>query len=116
MRDARPGVVVRFVLRHAGVLEPATVEVGRAALRVGGPDDLRHRVRELAIPLRARAAKLGELLRRQQVGLLADLPVLLPELDEDRDLRAQDLGLERLEDVVDRADRVAVEDVLVAPC
>src|SRR6478609_11996625 len=82
-------------------------------MRGGGPDDLRHRVRELAILLRARTAKLGELLRGQLVGLVADLTVLLPQLDEDGDLRAQDLGVERLEDVVDRSDLVSAEDVLV---
>ena len=99
--------------RHPGVLEPAAVVVGGAPLGVGRPDDLRHRVGELAVPLGARAAELGELLRGELLGLLADLPVLLPQLDEDRDLRAQDLRVERLEDVVDRADLVAAEDVLL---
>ena len=39
---------------------------------------------------------------------------LLIQLDEDRDLRVEHLRDERLEQVVDRADRVAAEDVRVA--
>src|SRR6185437_9142976 len=46
------------------------------------------------------------------LGLLPQLLVLLVQVDQHRDLAAQDLGLERLEDVVDRPDLVAAEDML----
>ena len=113
MRDARPRRVVDLVARHPGVVEPALVVVGREPARVGRPDDLRHGVGELAVALGALTAQLGELPGREQLGLRADLLVLLPQLDEDVDLRAQDLRVERLEDVVDRADLVPAEDVAI---
>ena len=51
---------------------------------------------------------------RRAEALLALLQrrVLLVQVDEDRDLRAQHVRVERLEQVVDRADRVAAEDLL----
>ena len=66
-----------------------------------------------AVALLARALERGELLLVQLLRLLAQLPVLLPQLDEDGDLRAEDVRVDRLEDVVDRAGRVAAEDVRV---
>ena len=70
--------------------------------------------RELA---RARAHALLELVARalQRLGLALERLALGEELDEDRDLRLQDLRRERLEEVVDGADRVAAEHVQVAP-
>jgi hypothetical protein len=111
MGEARPRGRIDITVRHTGVLEPAPVVVRRIARTVGGPDDLRHCVGELPVALGARAAELGELLFGEQLGLLMDLLVLLPELDEDRNLGAQDLRVERFEHVVDRADLVAAEDV-----
>src|SRR5206468_3011161 len=97
--------------RQAGVLEPPTIEVRRPAVDPRRPDDLRHCVRELPVARLARTLELCELLLVQEVGLLPELPVLRPELDEDRDLRAQDARVYRLEDVVDGAGRVAAVDV-----
>src|SRR4029079_262621 len=74
--------------------------------------DLRHRVRELAVALLAAATRRGQLRSPQQLRLAPQLLGLLMQVDEDGDLRAQQLGVERLEDVVDRAARVAAEDVL----
>jgi hypothetical protein len=50
----------------------------------------------------------------EQRGLPLDLLGLAEQLDEDGDLRAQDVGLDRLEDVIDRAERVAARDVALA--
>ena len=44
-------------------------------------------------------------------GLLTDLLSLSVQVDEDADLRFQDQGLDWLEDIIDRACRVATEDV-----
>ena len=108
----RPGLV----RRHAGVLEPAAVEVRRAA--VGRPTSRR------SAASRRRAARYRSSLARSSAASSCScscsacslqLPVLLPQLDEDRDLRAQDRRVDRLEDVVDRAGRVAAVDVRAPP-
>src|SRR5205085_8660611 len=52
---------------------------------------------------------------REFVGLLLQLLALAEELNEDVDLRAKDVGMERLEDVVDGAELVTAEDVRLAP-
>ena len=92
--------------RHPGVVEPAPVEIRRVSVDVGAPHDLRHRVGELAV------ARLTRALEREQV-LFVQTPVLLPQIDEDGDLRAQQVRIDRLEDVVDRADLVPVEHLVV---
>ena len=51
----------------------------------------------------------------QQLGLLAQLPVLAVQLDEDRDLGPQHPRVERLGQVVDGARGVAAEGVLRLP-
>ena len=51
------------------------------------------------------------LLLAQQRGLALQLLLLAEQVDEDADLGAEDLRVERLEQVVDRAVRVALEDV-----
>jgi hypothetical protein len=51
--------------------------------------------------------------RAKPLLLLADLALLDVEVDEHADLGAQDLRLERFEDVVDRAHRVALKDVFL---
>ncbi len=111
MHDEMPRVRPGVGQRHARVLEPAPVEVRRGTGDVGRPDDLRHRIRELAVALLAGTLERCELLRVQLLGLHLQLPVLLPELDEDGNLGAEDVRLDRLEDVVDRTSRVAAEDV-----
>jgi len=60
------------------------------------------------IPIGAFANAAAEALLR-----LSQLHRLLVQVDEHRDLRAQHLGVERLEHVVDRADGVALEDLLL---
>ena len=57
--------------------------------------------------------ELANLARAQQHLLLRELLLLEIQIDEDADLRAQDVRLERLRQVVHRADRVALEDVLL---
>ncbi len=111
--DAAPRCGAGFDRSHAGVLEPAGVEVRRIAVHVGAPYDLRHRVGELLVPRRARALELAQLLLVQLLRLRAQPAVLLPQLDEDGDLRPEDVRVDRLEDVVDGSDRVAPEDALV---
>ena len=49
----------------------------------------------------------------QLLRLLLELHVLLPQLDEDRHLRAQDARVDRLEDVVDGARRIPAIEVLL---
>ena len=56
MADPRPRFRVGLLARHAGVLEPALVEVRRVAVRVRRPNDLRHRVGETPVALLALAA------------------------------------------------------------
>jgi hypothetical protein len=97
----------------SGVLGEAAVEVRRVPGRIGRPDHLRHCVGKLLVALRALATELRELLDRKLLGLEPKLLVLLVQVDEDCDLAPQDLGLERLEHVVDRADLVAPKDVLL---
>jgi hypothetical protein len=77
------------------------------------PDLVRLRFGEESVALLALAAKLGELLLLELLRLTPKLLRLLMQLDEDRDLRAQDFRIERLEDVVDGAGGVAAEDLLL---
>ena len=111
--DRCPAGPVEIAVRTPGVLVPAVVEVRGRPGDVCRPHDLRHRLGERAVALLAHARRNGELLLAQALLVLAELLVLLPELDEDGDLRAQHVGVERLEQVVDGADRVAAEDVLL---
>src|SRR5439155_5566017 len=111
VHDRVPGGGSRLLEGHPRVLEPAPVEVGRATVRVGRPHDLGHRVGKLAVSLLARLLEGGQLLLAQQVALLLELPVLLPQLDEDGDLRAQNGRVDRLEDVVDRTRGVTAVDL-----
>ena len=54
--------------------------------------------------------------RRSQLLLLAlDLAGLAKQVDEHRDLGLDDVGIDRLDQVVDRADRVALIDQATAP-
>ena len=91
---------------------PALVPVGDHAVRVRRPDDLRHRVGERAVAHLALALDRGELLLGEERVSPPDLDRLLPELDEDGDLRPQHQRVERLHQVVDGARAVAAEDVL----
>ena len=95
-----------------GVLEPALVVVRRAAVRVGEEDDLRHRLRERPVARLALEHGLRDLALPQLRLLAPQQLALLPELDEHAHLRAQHVRVERLEDVVDGARRVAAEDLL----
>ena len=102
----------RLVARQPGQLVPALVPVGDDAVGVGGPDDLRHRIRERAVAHLALVLGRGELLLGEERVPPPDLDRLLPELDEDGDLGAEDQRVERLHQVVDGAGAVAAEDVL----
>jgi hypothetical protein len=111
VHDPEPRSFIGLLRRHPRVFEPPPVVVGRLPGAIGGPDDLRHRVGQLPVALLADAALRRHLLLAQQLALPPELLVLAMELDEDGHLRAEHLGLERLEHVVDRARRVAAEHV-----
>ena len=99
--------------RQLEVVERALVHVVELAVRERGPDLVGLRLREEPVPLFALAANLRELLVFQELRLALQLLGLLVQLDEDRNLRAQDVRVERLEDVVDSAGLVPAEDMLV---
>jgi hypothetical protein len=72
---------------------------------------LRHRVRERSVTLLALTSRGCKLAVAQHLCLSSQLERLAVEVDEDRDLRAQNVRIERLEEVVDRSGGVALEDV-----
>ena len=82
--DQLPLAVAEHGLRSAVDLDQASLGIDQA--------DADRRVRER---------------RAEALLALLELRVLLVEVDEDLDLRAQHVGIERLEHVVDRADRIA---------
>jgi hypothetical protein len=98
-------------LGDAGVRElaGAAADVQTPLERSGGGGE-EPRPPEPALGLVAVATLLFLLLEKNR--LAGDLPGLLEQLDEDRDLGAQDDGIEGLDDVVDGAGLVAAEDVL----
>jgi hypothetical protein len=55
--------------------------------------------------------RLHELALAEQLLLLAELPRLSVEIDEDGDLRPKHVRVERLREEIDRAGRVAAEDL-----
>ena len=109
MSSAAP---VRLPLGRAGVLVPARVEGGRLPVRIRRPHDLRHGVRERPVAALALAFERRERLLAEQRLAAAQLDRPLPQVDEDRDLRPEDLRVERLHQVVHGARLVAPEDVL----
>src|SRR5207249_7398909 len=66
-----------------------------------------------AVPRLALPHRLRQLTFAEQLLLATELLVLAMQLDEDGDLRAEHLRIERLRQVVDGAARVAAEDVLL---
>src|SRR5438067_8936 len=75
------------------------------------PDALGHRVGERPEAQLAPLLDRDHLARPEHRLLPAEQLGLPPEIDEDRHLRAEDFGIERLEEVIDRALLVAAEDV-----
>ena len=59
-----------------------------------------------------RLLALGDL-ALERVVQLGERPRLAEQIDEDADLRAQDLRVDRLAQIVDRADTVAAQDVVL---
>ena len=103
---------------RARVLHPTLVEVGHLAAGVRRPHDLRNGLREVPVAALAGSTNLGELaLTLAQIGeaqrlcLLHDPSVLAEQLGEDFHLGAKQVGVERLDQVVDRAQRVGLVDV-----
>src|SRR5262249_9480162 len=113
MYDLRPALLDELGERGRDVVEAALVDVVELAARQRGPDLLGLDLGKEAVPLLALAPQLRELLLFELLGLPPQLLVLLVQLDEDGDLRAEDVGVERLEDVVDRAGGGAAEDLLL---
>ena len=120
MEHDLPAVLAQDVVREAGELEGAPVAVGEVAFGVGHPHDLRHRLGQFLVALFAEALLLGHradplalLVLAQDLALAPELLVLAVEIDEDRDLQAQDVRTEGLRDVVDGADVVAAKDLLL---
>ena len=99
--------------RQVEVVDRSLVDVVELAVRLRRPDLVGLRLGEEAVPLFAFAPELRELLFLQLLGLAAELLVLLVQLDEDGDLRAQHGRVERLEDVVDGAGGITAEDLLL---
>ena len=89
--------------RHPRVVVPALVVEDGLSVCIRRPDDLRHRVGERAVPHFALALGRGQLLLGEERVAPPDLDRLLPELDEDEDLRPQHERVERLHQVVDGA-------------
>ena len=113
MDDADPLVAGRRPRRQARVLVPAAVVVGGLAVRPCGPHDLRHRVGERTVSLFALSPRRRELALARELRLPSELQVLTVQIDEHRDLRPQHIRIEGLEQVVDRACRVAAKDVFL---
>src|ERR687888_156390 len=111
MECLEPAVVRRLLERQAAVGDPALVHVVGDAVGPRRPDDLRHRVGEAAHALLGLRPELRDLAFPQPLLVARELLPLLVQLDEDGDLRAEDLRVEGLEDVVDRAGLVAAEDL-----
>ena len=113
MRDVGPARGDAFRERAVEVIERALVHVVELTVRHRRPDLVGLRLGQEAVALLALAAELRELLLLQLLRLLPELFRLLVQLDEDGDLGAEHCRAERLEDVVDRACRIAAEDVLL---
>ena len=113
MDDLRPALLDELEERQPAVVECALVDVVELAVRQGCPDLVRLGLGEEPVALLALAPKLRQLLLLQQHRLTPQLLVLLVQLDEDRHLRAEQLGIERLEDVVDRTGGIPAEDLLL---
>ena len=113
MHDLCPTLLDELGERQVEVVERALVDVVELTVRQRSPDLIRLGLGEEAVALLALAPELGQLLLLQQLRLASQLLVLLVQLDEDRHLRAQDLGVEGLEDVVDRTRRVTPEHLLL---
>src|SRR5919198_2710368 len=111
MECLEPAVVRRLLERQAAVGDPALVHVVGDAVGPRRPDDLRHRVGEAADALLGLRPELRDLALPQPLLVARELLPLLVQLEEDGDLRAEDLRVERLEDVVHGAGLVAAEDV-----
>ncbi len=80
-------------------------------LGVGGPDALWHHVEEVAVALLAGPQERVALVLAQQLRLRLELLFLQIEIDEHLRLRAEDVGIEGLHQVVDRPLGVAAKDV-----
>ncbi len=117
--DRGPARAERLRQGVARVVHPALVEVGERAAGVGGPHELGHGVGEALVAALGQPAQLGDLGLAaallglaQELGLADDLLAAAVELDEDLDLGADDVGIDRLQDVVDGPDLVAAVDAL----
>ena len=105
----------------AGVRVPAVVPVLELAVGQGPPDDLRNRLGEVPVAPLAGLLQIGErgglvpaLRLLQPRRLLAELRRLAREFDEDRDFRANQVGRDRLDQVVGGAHLVgALEQLLI---
>src|SRR5262249_32811676 len=113
MHHLGPAFVDELRKRRREVVERSLVDVVELAARQRGPDLLGLSLGEEAIALLALTPEVRELVLLELLGLSPELLVLLVELDEDGDLRAEHVRVERLEDVIDRPGRVALEDLLL---
>ncbi len=95
----------------ARVLAPDAVAVVDLAVRPRRPDALGHGIGQRAEAQLSPLLQLDQLLRAQQRLLAAEQLALAPQVDEHRSLGPQDLRVEGLQHVVDRALPVAAEDV-----
>jgi hypothetical protein len=101
----------QLVAAGARVLEPEPVLVEDAPVQLGRPHAVRQEVGQVAVAPLALALERLALPLAQELGLPLHLAGLEVEVHEHRDLRAQDGGLERLQQIVHRAVRVPEENV-----
>ena len=97
------GIARDLVGDDPAVGEAGAVPVVDLPLGVGRPDALGHRIEQAAVAVLAAALGHLALALAQHPLLQLDRLALEIQVDEDRDLRAEDLRLERLEQIVDRA-------------
>ena len=110
--ELAPAPAGQLVEAATEVLEHALVHVIERTVRQGRPHLLRDRIAKEAVSLLVRTLESRQLLLLDQRVLPPDLDRLLPEVDEDRHLRPQDVRVERLHQIVHGSGVVAAEDVL----
>jgi hypothetical protein len=110
VHDLQPTVAAERRDPEPGVAHPLGVGAIEAAVEPRRQQALRHGVDERAEAMLGAPLVLLALALPEQHRLPADALLLRVELHEHRHLRPEDLGIERLQDVVDGAALVSLED------
>ena len=93
------------------VVEAGAIPEGDVPLRIGRPDALWHHVQEVTVALLAGPQQRVALVLAQQLRLRLELFLLEIEIDEHLRLRAENVRIEGLHQIVDRPLGVAAKDV-----